>query len=165
MDHWCDRHWHEKQQREPAEGFRVADATGNLVELDLCQLCADELLTPLLQVVDAAARPVAPAQGQLTLDGGPATNGSPYRCPVCFGQTKTYASLTQHFKNHHGRTVGSMYGNTCPVCTVTSGVLGTHARRTHDVQDVAHLFELGQVKGDPHGVLRERKKLWLSLRG
>ena len=152
---WCDLHL-QRDEQVIAETFSVALNEASPVELDLCDVCAKEVLGPLLAALNEA-RPLPQYRhpSQKPLGTGVRTR-SVVACPICSelgGEhvVNTRASMTKHMEKVHDTPLAvweSAHGSTidgkplthqcdvdgCGLWFSHPAGLGAHKRWVHDVE-------------------------------
>lgn len=160
----CDRHADQDEpERRPALTVTVALDGEPPKEVDLCSECRTALIDPLQRLLDehgaapqGVRQPPAKPQRRSVAKLTAAGNGELDRCLWC---SETYVAgtgaLTSHLRREHGfNSQGDAFGNACPLCGLTYGYLGAHARQ-HQQASVPALFTHAQAEGDPHGVVAQ----------
>lgn len=149
---WCDNAAnHEEDDQAPAQTFTVAFGNHKPKELDLCDVCSKQIVTPLLEMLEEHGQPVGASIPMAGKKRGPykkkqapedalfegAEGQQSMTCPTCQGSYTSRDSLREHMrKRHHQKIDGSPMGGDyeCPDCDMTFAKpqgLGVHRRHMH----------------------------------
>src|SRR4051812_33375528 len=84
-----------------------------IVEIDLCERCAEDLLAPARELIRLGRAPSArevaqlpPRSMQQRADNGTSATGQDYDCPRCDLDFKTRQTFRKHLKQEHGMDFG-----------------------------------------------------------
>lgn len=164
---WCDGHLSADRDArvEARVTVQIALDGDAMRELDVCDDCASAFFDPLRELM-ALSRPAEsasaskrtstapPAREQRVVQ--PRLDETRVECFVCDLDFANPKSLRTHWKNKHLSTLGtlgSVFGEQCPLCGDSFGNLGVHAARTHHVDTVYELVAQARQRPDKFGVL------------
>lgn len=169
LQFFCDVHELQDEDAIADPELPILGFNGKFYKFFFCKPCfTDNAMSPaeLMEMVTTHGLELKPEDlAKPRPTSGPAKNPGRFgsagtrsdKCLWCV-YTGSTGALNIHVKRHGFKGFKDAFGDMCPVCNGEFPALGNHGKG-HEAYSTAHLFEMAEKLGDPHGIVAARRAL------